>query len=82
MYQLYINEGTLELKVSQLEKHFLNEMCVSMLKDKEGDAILNYNKYYKVSKSRRALMQLAWRIKDEWLKQAKERVQKIESIEI
>lgn len=81
MYQLYINEGTLELKVDKIS-NALKDVCASMLKDKEGDEILSYNKYYKVSKSRRVLMQLAWGIKDEWLKQAKERVQKIESIEI
>lgn len=81
MYQLYINEGTLELKVSKIS-NTLKDVCAPMLKDKDGDEILSYNKYYKISKSRRALMQLAWRIKDEWLEQAKERVQKIEGIEI
>lgn len=81
MYQLYINEGTLELKVSKMSGTLKN-VCTPILKDKEGDEILSYNNYYKISKSRRALMQLAWRIKDEWLKQAKERVQKIEEIEI
>jgi hypothetical protein len=81
MYQLYINEGTLELKVSKISSA-LKDVCAPILKDKEGDEILSYNKHYKISKSRRALMQLAWGIKDEWLKQAKERVQKIESIEI
>ena len=81
MYQLYINEGTLELKVSKMSSALKN-VCASVLIDKKGDEILSYNKYYKVSKSRRALMQLAWGIKDEWLKQAKERVQKIEEIEI
>lgn len=81
MYQLYINEGTLELKVSKIS-NTLKDVCGPILKDKEGDEVLNYNKYYKISKSRRALMQLAWRIKDEWLKQAKDRVQQIEEIEI
>ena len=81
MYQLYINEGTLELKVSKMS-NALKAVCFSMLKDKEGDEVLSYNKYYRISKSRRALMQLAWGIKDEWLKQAKERLQKIAEIEI
>lgn len=81
MYQLYINEGTLELKVSKMSSA-LKDVCASILKDTEGDEIFSYNKYYKISKSRRALMMLAWSIKDEWLKQAKERVQKIEEIEI
>lgn len=81
MYQLYVNEETLELKVSKLSNTLIS-VCTSMLKDKAGDEILSYNKYYKISKSRRALMLLAWRIKDEWLKQANERVQKIEEIKI
>jgi hypothetical protein len=81
MYQLYINEGTLELKVSRISAT-LKDVCISMLKDKNGDEILNYNKYYKISKSRRALMMLAWKIKDEWLKQATERVERIKAIEI
>lgn len=81
MYQLYINEGTLELKVSKMSST-LKDVCAPILKDKEGDEIINYNDYYKISKSRRALMMLAWKIKDEWLKQAKECVQKIEEIEI
>lgn len=81
MYQLYVNEETLELKVSKLSNTLIS-VCTPMLKDKEGDEILSYNKYYKISKSRRALMLSAWRIKDEWLKQAKERVQKIEEIKI
>lgn len=81
MYQLYMNEGTLELKISTISSA-LRDTCVVILKDKDSDVILNYNNHYKISKSRRALMQLAWKIKDEWLQQAKERVQKIEEIKI
>lgn len=79
MYQLYIDKKKLILKVKPLEKHFLGWIDESQFTE---DSILTYNENYKMSKSRKALVQLARDIKALWLAEAMMEVQKIEEIKI
>jgi hypothetical protein len=82
MYQLYINEQTLELKVGKLKNQFLNETkVVGFLKD-EPSEIYYYNDNYRLCGKRAPLVELARVIKNGWLAQAKSAVQKIEEIKI
>lgn len=82
MYQLYIDEQKLELKVEKLKKHFLNEVkVIDFLKD-EPSEIYYYNDNYRFCGKRTPLVELARAIKNGWLAQAKATVQKIEEIKI
>jgi hypothetical protein len=82
MYQLYINENTLELKVGKIKKTFLNEIrIIDYLKDEPSD-IYYYNDNYRLCGKRAPLVELARVIKNGWLAQAKSVVQKIEEIKI
>lgn len=82
MYQLYINEKTIELKISKLAKiHYNNTKVITFLKD-EPNAIYYYNDNYRFCGKRAPLVELARVIRDGWLAQAKSMVQKIEEIKI
>ena len=83
MYQLYINKNTVELKVSKLKCGFATYGPVMMFeRTATDDEIMDYNSNYKISKSRKALVQLAREIKALWLAEAQMAVQKIEEIKI
>ena len=82
MYQLYINEKTVELKVSKLSKmHYSNTKVINFLKD-EPNAIYYYNDNYRFCGKRAPLVELARTIRDGWLRQANSIIQKIEEIKI
>lgn len=83
MYQLYINKNTLELKVSKLKRGLATYGPVMMFEcTATDDDVLNYNSNYKISKSRKALVQIAQDIKALWLAEAQMTLQKIEEIKI
>ena len=83
MYQLYIDKNTYSLKVSKLKSGLANYGPVVMFqRTAEEDEILDYNSNYKISKSRKVLVQLAREIKALWLEEATMAVQKIEEIKI
>lgn len=82
MYQLYINEKTLELKVKPLKAAFKNDKgIVEFLQNTPYD-IYYQNENYRLCGKRAPLVELARDIKNGWLIQAKNRVQKIEEIKI
>ena len=78
MYQLYINDQQVILKISKLHKVFENSFPPN-LTDNE---VYCYNIFYRFSKSRKALVRIACEIKEIWLKEAKDRIQQIEAIKI
>ena len=83
MYQLYVNKNTLELKVSKLKRGLANYGPVMMFeRTATDDEIMDYNSNYKISKSRKALVQMAREIKNLWLAEAMMTVQQIEEIKI
>lgn len=82
MYQLYINEKTLELKVKPLKAGFKNDKrIVEFLQNTPYD-IYYQNENYRLCGKRTPLIELARDIKNGWLIQAKNRVQKIEEIKL
>ena len=82
MYQLYINEKTIELKISKLAKcHYTNTKVIAFLKD-EPNEIYYYNDNYRFCGKRAPLVELAKTIKNGWLAQANSMMQKIEEIKI
>ena len=83
MYQLYINKKTLELKLSPIRACFKNDGSILMYKARGGDEeILYHNENLAFCKTRKVLLQYARNIKEEWLKEAKDRVEQIEAIKI
>ena len=82
MYQLYINENTVELKIKKLSKiHYDNTKVITFLKD-EPNEIYYYNDNYRFCGKRAPLVELAKVIRDGWLRQAQSIVRKIEEIKI
>lgn len=82
MYQLYINEKTLELKVSPLKAGFKNDRRIVEFLQNAPYEIYYQNELYRLCGKRAPLVELARDIKNGWLVQAKNRVQKIEEIKI
>lgn len=82
MYQLYINEKTLELKVTPLKAAFKNEQKVIEFMQNTPYDIYYYNENIRLCGKRAPLVELARDIKKWWLVEAKNRMQKIEDIKI
>ena len=83
MYQLYIDKKVLKLKISPISLCLKNEGQILMYKERGGDdQILRYNEFYEICKTRKVLLQYARNIKEEWLKEARDRVERIEAIKI
>ena len=82
MYQLYIDEEKLELKVTPLKAAYKNEKkLIEFLKNTPND-IYYWNDNIRLCGKRTPLIELARTTKDGWLVQARERMQKIEEIKI
>jgi hypothetical protein len=82
MYQLYIKEETLELKVTPLKSTFKNQKNVIEFLTNTPYDVFYYNDNYRFCGKRSPLVELARDIKNGWLVQAKNLVQKIEEIKI
>ena len=83
MYQLYIDKNNYKLKVDKLKKSFQHYgPLIAFGHTCKEDDIFDYNDCYKMCKSRKVLVQLARDIKDYWLSEAMDVVQKIEEIKI
>ena len=82
MYQLYINEKTVELKVSQLKAAFKNNTKIREFLQNTPYDIYYQNENYRLCGKRAPLVELARDIRNGWLVQAKNLVQKIEEIKI
>ena len=82
MYQLYMNENTLELKVTPLIKAFKNDRRITEFLQNNPYDIYFQNDNVRLCGKRAPLVELARAVKDGWLVQAKNRVQKIEEIKI
>ena len=83
MYQLYIDKNNYKLKVDKLKKQFqYYGPLIAFGHTCKEDDIYDYNDCYKMCKNRKVLVQLARDIKDYWLSEAMDVVQKIEKIKI
>lgn len=76
MYQLYMNrsEGKLEVKI-----------LTKIFKDKKGiitDDVVHFNNNYSFSNNRKKLIEYARGLKQEWLKEAQDTVDKVTAIKI
>lgn len=78
MYKLYYDKNGMEIEVSKVknfQKWFLKISC-------NGDEIVKYNDCYYVSKSRKALNELAKEIKAEWIKEIEQLLERYRNMEI
>lgn len=80
MYQLYINEETLELKVGPLKACFKSDRRIVEFLRNTPYEIYYQNELYRFCGKRAPLVELARDIRDGWLVEARNRVQKIEEI--
>ena len=74
IYQLYIDDKNYELKLSKAHKSFERE--------KVGEDILHYNDNYFLSTSRKALLKEALAVKEMWLKDLEEKLEKVKSLKL
>lgn len=82
IYQLYHNKERATLKVSPMRKAFYNTNIDKMLAQQDKEYVLYYNTFYLFSFSRKALVQLARNMKEEWIAEAESKVEMYKSIKI
>ena len=82
IYQLEHNKESGTLKVSPITKVFDKAYANKVLTDKPQDYIYHYNSNYFFSFSRKALVQLAKKMKEEWIKELEDKLEVYKSIKI
>lgn len=78
MFSLYHNKKEIEIrieKVKDYKKWFLELSC-------NENEVVRYNDCYYVSNSRKALNDLAKKIKEDWIKEHEELLKKYQNMEI
>lgn len=74
IYQLYIDEKNYELRVSKATAAFRNA--------KVGENVLHFNDNYFLSTSKGLLVNEARAVKDMWLKDLEEKLEKVKSLKL
>ena len=78
MYKLYHNKNGLEIEISKVkdfQKWFLEIPCT-------GNEVVRYNDCYYVSNNRKALNELAKKMKEEWIKDKETLLEQYSNMEI
>ena len=81
MYQLYTHREKDEIKISKMKSFFRGSIQEHEAKLKPG-TIIYYNTYYSFCTNRSTLVKHANELKEKWLLAAREKVIRIEQIEI
>lgn len=76
MYNLYVDKSETKIEIKPLRKVFHNHI------GSITDEVSQYNSVYYFCAKKKPLLDLATRIKEEWLKEAEERVNTIKKITI
>lgn len=82
IYQLYHDKEKGILKVSPMKKTFFNTYIDKDLANQQQDYILYYNQCFFFSLSRKALVQKAREMKEEWIKELEVKLDICKSIKI
>ena len=82
IYQLYYDKKAAIIKVSLLTKALYNTAIDKRLANQPQDYIDYYNNNYFVSLSRKALVQKAREMKEEWVKEAESNLELYKNIKI
>jgi hypothetical protein len=82
IYQLYYDKKEGILRVSPMAKTFLDTYIDKNLANQPQDFILYYNPYYFFSLSRKALVQKAREMKEEWIKELEVKLEMYKNIKI
>lgn len=82
IYQLYHDKENGILQVSPMIKTFLNTYVDKDLINQPQDYILYFNSYYFFSLSRKALVQKAREMKEEWIQELETKLEMYKNIKI
>ena len=82
VYHLYYDKENAILKVSPIKKIFYKTYVDKALADKPQDYIYHYNENYFFSLSRKALVQKAREMKEEWIKEVEVKLEMYKKIKI
>lgn len=81
-YQLYYDKEQFIIEVKTIKGVFKREDFVSRLAQLGDDEVWEFNNCYKFSKNKKALKQEALDMKNGWIKELTDRIEKIEAIKI
>ena len=82
IYQLYHDKEHAILKVSPMQRVFYDTNIDQQLAMFQEDYILHYNHCHYFSRSRKALVELARKMKEEWVQQLEIKLEIYKSIKI
>ena len=82
IYQLYHDQEHAILKVSPIHSVFYDTNIDQQLATLHEDGILYYNNCHYFSRSRKALVELAKKMKEEWIQQLEMKLEIYKSIKI
>lgn len=82
IYQLYHDKEHAVLKVAPLQSIFYNTSLDKMLDINTPNVIVRYNEFYFFSFSRKSLVELARKMKDEWVQELEMKLATYNSIKI
>lgn len=82
IYQLYHNKEKATIRVTPMSKMFYHKTYVDQLIASATEEIVYYNSNYFFSLSRKALVQKAREMKEEWIKELEVKLEMYKSIKI
>jgi hypothetical protein len=82
IYQLYHSKADGILRISPMQKVFINTYVDKGLANQSQDYVLYYNQNYFFSLSRKALVQKARKMKEEWIKEQEVKLDMYKNIKI
>lgn len=82
IYQLYHDKSKAILKISPMIKAFYGTTYIDKLLTNATEEIIYYNTNYFFSFSRKALVQKAREMKEEWIKEAEEILEMYKNIKV
>lgn len=81
-YQLYYDKEKFIIEVKTIKGVFKRDDFVYRLAQLGDDEVWEFNNCYKFSKNKKALKQEALNMKNDWIKELADRIEKIEAIKI
>jgi hypothetical protein len=81
-YQLYFNKDEYTIKIAPLQSIFKTDKWFNEIRKLSEGEIKQYNQNYYFAKDRKALEKFALQIKEEWVREAQEQLDKVNSIKV
>ena len=81
-YQLYFEKDKCIIKVKAMDRSIQRADIINKLNSLDENDVWDYNIYYKFSRNKKVLKQVAEEMKAEWIKELADRMKQIEEIKI